>query len=187
MRKTKSIENLSEIPAVYEEYKDKLTGFISKRVRLKEDVEDILQNVFCSLINLDLIEHPIDHISAWLYKVTRNQITDHYRKKEENFLIYNDEQDSQFVKEILTFLSDPNSSPDEQLLHSLIWIELERALNELPIEQRSIFELTELEGFSNKEISESIGISVNTLLSRKRYAILHLRERLADLYLELMS
>ena len=186
MEKNKSLKNSSEIPAVYEEYKDELKGFISKRVRLKEDMEDILQNVFYSLINLDLSKNPIEHISAWLYKVTRNQITDYYRKKKEESLpVHDDEEDQQFIKEIVEFLSDPEDTPETQFLRSLVWIELEKALDELPAEQRSVFELTELEGFSNKEIFESTGIPVNTLLSRKRYAILHLRERLADLYLEL--
>jgi RNA polymerase sigma factor, sigma-70 family len=188
MEKNKSLGNSSEIPAIYEEYRDELKGFIFKRVRLKEDMEDILQNVFYSLVNLDLSENPIEHISAWLYKVTRNQITDYYRKrKEESLPAYDDEEDQQFIKEIVEFLSDPDDTPETQFLRSLVWIELEKALDELPAEQRSVFELTELEGFSNKEISESTGIPVNTLLSRKRYAILYLRERLADFYLELVE
>ncbi|MDL2322967.1 RNA polymerase sigma factor [Bacteroidales bacterium OttesenSCG-928-A17] len=188
MKDSKSIRDSSEIPAVYEEYKDELRGFISKRVDLKEDMEDILQNVFYSLVNLDLAENPIEHISAWLYRVTRNQITDYYRKKKEEALpIYDEEEDEQFLKDILNFLSDPEDSPETQFLRSLVWVELEKALEELPAEQRSVFELTELEGFSNKEISESIGIPVNTLLSRKRYAILHLRERLVGFYAELVG
>lgn len=188
MTKNKSLRNSSEIPVIYEEYKDELKGFISKRVRFREDVEDILQNVFYSLVNLDLAENPIEHISAWLYQVTRNQITDHYRKKKDTTFSINEEDDNeQLVKEILNFLSDPADSPDVELLRSLVWIELEKALEELPAEQRSVFELTELDGFSNKEISELTGIPVNTLLSRKRYAILHLRERLVDFYTELVK
>jgi len=187
MAKNKSLGSSSEIPKVYEEYRDELKGFISKRVRLKEDMEDILQNVFYSLVNLDLSENPIEHISAWLYKVTRNQITDYYRKKKEENLPGIDEEGELFVKEVLEFLSDPDDTPETQFLRSFVWIELEKALDELPAEQKSVFELTELEGFSNKEISESTGIPVNTLLSRKRYAILYLRERLADFYLELVE
>ena len=186
MAKNKSIQNSSEIPEIYAEYKDELKGFISQRVRLKEDMEDILQNVFYALINLDLVENPIEHASAWLYRVTRNQITDHYRKKKEESLpVYDEEADEAFVKEVLDFLSESDDSPDMQFLRSLVWIELEKALDELPVEQKAVFELTELEGFSNKEISESTGVPVNTLLSRKHYAVMHLRERLKILYFEL--
>jgi RNA polymerase sigma factor (sigma-70 family) len=187
IRKSKSLNHSSEIPAIYSEYGSELKGYIAKQVNFKEDVEDILHNVFYNLIKIDLIENPIEHISSWLYSVTQNQITDFYRKKKEERMPvpFKGEQEGEFVKDILEFLSDSKEDPEAKYMRSLVWAELSLALNQLPAEQRTVFELTELEGFSFKEISESTGISVNTLLSRKRYAILHLRERLRNLYYEL--
>jgi RNA polymerase sigma factor (sigma-70 family) len=189
-KKNDSLNQASEISAIYEGYKNELTGFISKRVGFKEDVEDILQNVFYRLAKIDLIENPIEHISSWLYSVTQNQITDFYRKKKEERIpeiFYSESSDDDTAREIFDFLFDPADNPETKYIQSLIWIELEVALSDLPVEQRTVFELTELEGFSFKEISESTGISVNTLLSRKRYAILYLRERLKNLYTDLVE
>ena len=189
MKNNKQISDSSEISSVYIEYKDELKGYISKRVSIKEDVEDILQNVFYNLSRVDLIENPIEHISSWLYSVTQNQIIDFNRKKKEERLpeIAENDSDKEFVKSILNMLSDPTDNPETSYLKSLLWIELESSLDELPIEQRSVFELTELEGFSFKEISESTGVPVNTLLSRKRYAILHLRNKLTNLYIDILE
>ncbi|GHT16675.1 RNA polymerase subunit sigma-24 [Bacteroidia bacterium] len=190
MKKSESLKHSSEIPVVYKEYKDELKGYISKRVDFKEDVEDILQNVFYNLSKIDLIENPVEHISSWLYSVAQNQITDFYRKKKEERLpsFSNDESsDDDFVHTVFELLSDPDDSPETKYIQSLVWIELEAALSHLPTEQRTVFELTEMEGFSFKEISESTGIPVNTLLSRKRYAIVYLRERLRNLYDELLE
>jgi RNA polymerase sigma factor (sigma-70 family) len=190
MKKNESLKNAAEIPIIYAEYKDELKGFISKRVDFKEDVEDILQDVFYNLARIDLIENPVEHISSWLYSVTRNRITDFYRKRtEERIPVVSDAElsDNDLVKDIFGFLSDPADNPEMKYIQSLVWVELDAALSLLPPEQRTVFELTELEGFSFKEISESTGISVNTLLSRKRYAIVFLRERLQDLYIELLT
>jgi RNA polymerase sigma factor (sigma-70 family) len=189
MKKSESLKHSSEISTVYREYKDELEGYISKRIDFKEDVEDILQNVFYNLSGIDLIENPIEHISSWLYSVAQNQITDFYRKKkEERMPSFSDDESSEddLVNSIFELLSDPDDNPETKYIQSLVWIELEAALSRLPAEQRTVFELTELEGFSFKEISETTGISVNTLLSRKRYAILYLREQLRDLYIELL-
>jgi RNA polymerase sigma factor (sigma-70 family) len=136
-----------------------------------------------------LIENPIEHISSWLYSVAQNQITDFYRKKKEERMpvVSGNEPDDDFISDILELLSDPDDSPETKYIQSLVWIELEGALSQLPSEQRSVFELTELEGFSFKDISESTGISVNTLLSRKRYAVVYLRDRLRNLYVELLE
>jgi RNA polymerase sigma factor (sigma-70 family) len=190
MKKSESLKHSSEIPVVYTEYKDELKGYISKRIDFKEDVEDILQNVFYNLSRINLIESPIEHISSWLYSVAQNQITDFYRKKKEERLpsVSNDESSEEdFVHSVFELLSDPDNSPETKYMQSLVWIELEAALSHLPAEQRTVFELTEMEGFSFKEISESTGIPVNTLLSRKRYAIVYLREKLRNLYVELLE
>jgi len=178
-------QNTSDI---FAQYQSQLRGFIAKRVPSKEDCEDILQNVFYQLAKVDLEKNPIQQISAWLYTVARNQITDRSRKQRESSMPYlnNGDEDGSFVKEVTEILFDDDASPEMVYLRALFWEELEKALSELPEEQRNVFELTELEGISFKEISESTNIPVNTLISRKRYAVLHLRKRLSNLYDELL-
>ncbi|NDW08611.1 sigma-70 family RNA polymerase sigma factor [Dysgonomonas sp. 520] len=179
----------NNVSDIFMKYQSQLKGFINKRVPSKEDAEDILQNVFYQLMKVDLKENPINQMSAWLYSVTRNQIIDFSRKHKEEEMPYlrDNNGDVSFIKELTDMILDEDSSPEMEYLKSLIWVELDSALGELPVEQREIFELTELQGFSFKEISESTGITVNTLISRKRYAVLHLRERLYDLYNELLK
>lgn len=175
-----------EIADIYQKYRSPLRGFIAKRVPSREDCEDILQNVFYQLSKIDLEENPIEQISSWLYSVARNQIIDRSRKKKDVSLPDSNAEDGGFVRELTdTILS--SDSPETDLLKALIWEELEIALSELPDEQRNVFELTELEGFSFKEISEATGIGVNTLISRKRYAVLHLRKRLYELYEDFLT
>lgn len=177
------------ISNIFKKYQAQLRGYISKRGLSKEDSEDILQNVFYQLSKVDLAQNPIEQISGWLYSVARNQIIDRSRKyKEEEMPYYTDDsEDGLFVKEVTSVLFDENASPETEYLRSLVWVELEEALSELPNEQREVFELTELEGLSFKEISAATDIPVNTLISRKRYAVLHLRERLKNLYDELLA
>jgi RNA polymerase sigma factor, sigma-70 family len=178
-------KNISEI---VRSYGSRLKGFIRKRVNSIEDAEDILQDVFYQLAEADQMMKPIEQISAWLYTVARNRITDLYRKKKpeplnQDFL--NDEED--VIEELGELFEEKDSTPETQYLQSLFWEELENALNELPSEQRIVFELNELKGISFKEIAELTGESVNTLISRKRYAVLHLRERLKTLYKEIIN
>ncbi|KAA6351783.1 ECF RNA polymerase sigma factor SigW [termite gut metagenome] len=171
---------------IFTKYHTPLKRFISQRVPSKEDCEDILQDVFYQLAKIDLEANPIQQVSAWLYSVARNRIIDKSRKhKEEEMPYFPDAEEEDLVVEEMTgLLLDKDASPELDFVKSLIWDELEIALSELPSEQRTIFELTELDRFSFKEISESTGITVNTLISRKRYAVLHLRKRLVDLYEE---
>lgn len=177
-----------EIADIYLKYNSPLRGFIAKRIPSKEDCEDILQNVFYQLSKIDLEENPIEQISAWLYSVARNQIIDRSRKHKEEELPYAYNQDNEitFLNEITETIMD-SDSPETEFIKTLIWEELYLALDELPAEQREVFELTELDNFSFKDISEATGVSVNTLLSRKRYAILLLRKRLYELYEDLLS
>ena len=177
------------VSELFRKYQAQLKGFIAKRVPSKEDCEDILQNVFYQLAKINIETNPIEQVSAWLYSVTRNQIIDWSRKKREEALpeVHNNEEDQSFISELTGLLLDEDASPEMDFIRSLVWEELENAMNELPEEQSTIFKLTELEGFSFKEISESTGITVNTLISRKRYAVLHLRKRLARLYDELLN
>jgi RNA polymerase sigma factor (sigma-70 family) len=183
---TKATEkNLNELIV---EYQPQLKSFIRKRVTNKEDAEDILQDVFYQLVKAaDNAMNPIEHVSAWLYRVARNTIINKgIKKQEEEMPVYCDEDTNrEIIKELSEILFNDEStspSPETEYLRSLVWTELENSLAELPPEQREIFELTELDGIPVKEISETTGVSVNTLLSRKHYAVLHLRKRLAGLY-----
>jgi len=179
---TKATEkNLNELIV---EYQPQLKSFIRKRVTNKEDAEDILQDVFYQLVKaVNSAMNPIEHVSAWLYRVARNTIINKGMKKQEEELpVYRDEE----LSEILFSDETASPSPETEYLRSLVWTELETALSELPPEQREIFELTELDGLPVKEISKTTGVPVNTLLSRKHYAALHLRKRLAWLYEDIL-
>lgn len=167
----------------------RLKGFIRKRVRSTEDADDILQEVYYQLLDADRLMKPIDQISAWLFTVARNRITDLYRKKKPEPMpeyLSETEGESLFA-ELNDLMFDNGSTPETDYLRSLVWIEVDKALTELPEEQRLVFELTEMKGFSFKAISEQTGVPVNTLISRKRYAVLYLRERLQLIYDELIN
>ena len=187
---TNSEPSGKKISDVFKKYQAQLKGYINKRVTSKEDGEDILQNVFYQLLKTDSLINPIEEMTAWLYAVARNQIVDWKRKRKEEEMPYITASDSDevFMNEISSFLFDEeSSSPEDVYLRSLVWTELEAALEELPLEQKEVFEWTELQGLPFKEISETTGIAVNTLISRKRYAVLHLRLRLKSLYDDLLD
>ena len=174
-----------KVSDIYDKHQSELRGYISRRVTFKEDCEDILQNVFYQLSRIDLAENPITHVSAWLYSVARNQIIDRKRKHTEQRMpqVKKDPDDEEFPPDLSYFLSD-DQTPETEYLRLMVRDAVEIALGELPPEQRNVFELTELQGFLFREISESTGIAVNTLISRKHYAVLHLRKRLDGLYKE---
>lgn len=180
---------MNEVADIFKKYQTQLRRFIAKRVDSKEDGEDILQDVFYQLSRIDMVENPIQQISSWLYAVTRNLIIDRSRKQREEEMPYlnKSDEDGNFIDELTIMLLDEDASPERDYIKTMIWEQLELALAELPEEQRVVFELTELQGFSFKEISESTGTTVNTLISRKRYAVLHLRKRLTELYKELLN
>lgn len=166
------------------EYGSRLSRFIRGQVRSEEDAEDILQDVWYQLskvVDLDGIES----ISGWLYQVARNRITDAYRRKKEDTLsdltLDSDEGDISF-RDIL--LADAET-PDDQFFKELFWGELMRALDELPENQRSVFVQNELEDRTLQEIADQTGENLKTIISRKRYAVQHLRKRLKSLYDEL--
>ena len=176
-----------------EEYLPRIRSFIRNRVPNKDDADDILQDVFYQFVKtIDEAISPIQHISAWLYKVARNTIINKGRKKKEQELPVprNSEADDDFINNLTDILlnnDETSPTPEMEYLRSLVWTELESALSELPVEQREIFELTELDGIPVKEISTTTGIPVNTLLSRKHYAVLHLRKRMSGLYDEIIN
>jgi len=168
-------------------YQPQLKSFIRNRVAQKEDAEDILQDVFYQLVKtVNTALNPIENVSAWLYRVARNTIINHGTKKQETELpaYQNDDDDNAILKDFseVLFDSETSPSPEMEYLRSLVWTELENALSELPLEQREIYEWTELDGIPVKEIAQTTGIAVNTLLSRKHYAVLHLRKRMRQLY-----
>ena len=164
----------------------RLFGFIKQRVASTEDAEDILQDVFYQFAGN---AEPIEQASAWLYKVARNKITDSYRKQklplaDDVFAGGTGEEEHFDWKEV--FFTD-DTTPETEYLHSLFWEELEAALDELPAEQRDVFIQNEIEGIAFKDIAAINGESVATLISRKRYAVLHLRKRLTVLKNELLN
>jgi RNA polymerase sigma factor (sigma-70 family) len=147
------------------------------------DAEDILQDVFYALVEANRLLVPIEHVTGWLFRVARNRITDLFRKKTPeplgDMVIPGDDEEWLQLEDLLP---SPDAGPEALYARRVLIEELELAIDELPDEQREVFVAHELEGRSFKEMAAETGVSVNTLLSRKRYAVLHLRERLQDIY-----
>src|ERR1017187_2214865 len=168
------------IAEAVERDKPRLRSFIRKRVLDIGDAEDVLQDVFYELTAAYRMMKPAEQVTAWLYRVARNRITDLFRRKKAVSL--NEPVDGEDgVGELEDLLPSPDAGPDALYARGVLLEALDEALNELPEEQREVFVAHELMGRSFKEISDETGTSVNTLLSRKRYAVLHLRERLQEL------
>jgi RNA polymerase sigma factor (sigma-70 family) len=166
----------------------RLFDFIRSRVRLAEDAEDILQDVFYQFATGDTIIEPIEKTTSWLFTVARNRIIDWYRKRKPEAISHlHADADPDDEPELLleNSLFDPTGSPDDVYFRTVVWEELADALEELPASQREVFVMHELEGKSFREIADETGVGVPTLLSRKRYAVAHLRTRLRRLYDEL--
>lgn len=172
------------ITSIINEYSKRLLGFIRKRVNNEQDAEDILQEVFYQFAGNT---EPIEQATGWLFRVTRNKITDLYRKKKMTSLEMLAEDYDEDTHEWVRLLTEKSANPEKQYLQSFFWEALQDALEELPTEQRDVFVQHEIEGITFKQIAEQTGTTVNTLLSRKRYAILHLRERLKGLRDELLD
>jgi RNA polymerase sigma factor (sigma-70 family) len=161
----------------------RLLNFIRRRVPDSRDAEDILQDVFSELVEANRLLMPIDHLTGWLFRVARNRIIDLFRKKKP--VNFSDATVANEDDELLQFedlLPSPDAGPEALYARSVLLEALELAVHELPPEQREVFVAHELEGLSFKEIAARTGVGVNTLLSRKRYAVQHLRERLQGIY-----
>jgi RNA polymerase sigma factor (sigma-70 family) len=177
------IEQDRQISEIVAEERSRLRHFIRRRVPDPGDAEDILQDVFYKLVEANRLLMPIEHVTGWLFRVARNRITDLFRKKKpERFSDTAAEGEDGELLRIEDLLPSPEAGPEAVYMRNVLLDELELALEELPEEQRAVFLGHELEGRSFKEIAEETGVSVNTLLSRKRYAVLHLRERLQDIH-----
>lgn len=182
------IEQDRQIADVVAKEQSRLRSFIRSRVPNEADVEDLLQEVLFELVRAHRLLMPIEFVSGWLYRVARNRITDLFRKKRpEAFsdVIQEDEEGELF--DVEEMLPSRDAGPEAHYLRGVLVSELQRALAELPAEQREVFVAHEFEGRSFKEISAQSGVSVNTLLSRKRYAVLHLRMRLETIHDEFLE
>ncbi|MDV3565503.1 RNA polymerase subunit sigma-24 [Elizabethkingia anophelis] len=178
----KKTASLSE---VVKDYGSQLFRFIKGKVSKTEDAEDILQEVWYQTSRLANIDD-LENVGAWLYSVTRNKITDNYRKKKSDSLedyTYEDEDGSFSIKEIL--LADDSNNPELKMFKDIFWDELMKALDELPDNQRRVFFQNEIEEKTLQEIADKEGENLKTVISRKGYAVKHLRKRLKHLYNEL--
>jgi len=185
---TAMTEQDRQISDVIAEERSRLRNFIRKRVANDADVEDLLQEVLYELVEANRLLMPIEHVTGWLFRVARNRITDLWRKKRpENFSDAALEDEDGELLQLEDLLPSPAAGPEALYVRNVLLEELEFALDELPDEQREVFVAHELEGRSFKELSRESGVSVNTLLSRKRYAVLHLRERLQSIHDEFMK
>ena len=176
---------LSEIVA---EQRARLRNFIRRRVPDPSDAEDIVQEVFYELVEANRLLMPIEHVTGWLYRVARNRIIDLFRKKKpERFSDAVIENEDGEILQVEDLLPSPDAGPEALSMRGVLLDELELAIEALPDEQREVFIAHEIDGRSFKELSAETGISMSTLLSRKRYAILHLRERLQNIYDEFVK
>jgi RNA polymerase sigma factor (sigma-70 family) len=175
-----------QISEIVTKERSRLRDFIRRRVPDPSDAEDIVQDVFYELVEANRLLMPIEHVTGWLFRVARNRITDLFRKKKpESFGDRMVEGEEGELLQLEDMLPSRDAGPEALYIRNVLLEELELAIDELPAEQREVFIAHELEGHSFKEMAADSGVSVNTLLSRKRYAVLHLRERLQDIYYEL--
>jgi RNA polymerase sigma factor (sigma-70 family) len=177
------VEQDRQISEVIAKEQPRLRNFIRRRVPNEADVEDLVQEVFYELVQANRLLKPIDHVTGWLFRVARNRITDLFRKKKpEAFSEDAVEDEDGELLQIDDLLPSPEDGPEALYVRGALLDEMKLALDELPDEQREVFVAHEIDGRSFKELSKESGVSVNTLLSRKRYAVLHLRERLQNIH-----
>lgn len=180
-----NMELALQIENLFRTDRKKFLGFIRQRVRSQEEAEDILQDVFTNVLAASAnVQKPIENIASWVFTAVRNRIIDSYRKKRaETFSdMQTPGQADEGVDSFENFLGDVSTSPESDLIRKTIWEAVLDGLNELPDEQKAVFIKNEFEGISFREMSEETGVNINTLLARKRYAVLHLRKKLKDLY-----
>jgi RNA polymerase sigma factor (sigma-70 family) len=189
MKETLSLEWMAHeqdqrISQAFEHESTRLRKFINRRVPDPAAAEDILQDAFYELVVAYRLAKQVENVGAWLFRVARNRIIDRFRLRKPEVstdapVAMAEEGEALLLEDLLP---SPDSGPESAYARSVLVDELEEALEELPDEQREVFVAHELEGRSFKELAEETGVSINTLLSRKRYAVMHLRERLQDIY-----
>jgi len=176
----------NSVAKTFSEYRDRLLKFIRSKVHVLEDAEDIVQDVFYQFARVNELANPIEQTAAWLYRAARNRIIDTYKKKKDiTFSALTDLSDSDEdddLSDFIDILTADETTPETETLRAFVWDTIKNAIDELPQAQREIFIQTEFEGLPVKEIAEKTGVSVNTLLSRKHYAVIYLRERLGEIY-----
>jgi RNA polymerase sigma factor (sigma-70 family) len=171
-----AVEQNERIAEVVGREESRLRAFIRRRVPDARDAEDVLQDVFSRLVEANRLLMPIEHVTGWLFRVARNRIIDLFRSRT---------PDAEDVDDLTDLLPSPDADPDAVYLRGVMLEELQLALAELPDEQRAVFIAHEIEGRSFKDLAAESGVNLNTLISRKHYAVLHLRERLQSIYEEL--
>jgi RNA polymerase sigma factor (sigma-70 family) len=182
-------EQNRQISEVVQRERGRLRNFVRKRVPDAGDAEDILQDVLYELVETYRLIHPVEHAGAWLYRVARNRIVDFFRKKRLVALgdAVVERADDEGVLTLEDLLPSPDAGPEAAYARSVLLEELNAALEELPVEQRDVFIAHQIEGRSFKELVDTTGVGLNTLLSRKRYAVIHLRRRLQAIYDEYLK
>lgn len=174
-----------QIEKLFKTDRKKFLGFIRQRVRSQEEAEDILQDVFTNVLAASRnVQKPIVNIASWVFTAVRNRIIDSYRKKRaETFTeIMSPAGGEESSDSFENFLGDFTTNPESELFRKTIWETVQEGLAELPDEQKMVFIRNEFEGVSFREMSDDTGVNINTLLARKRYAVLHLRKKLQHLY-----
>ncbi|MFP3090012.1 RNA polymerase sigma factor [Treponema sp. TIM-1] len=177
------------IAKIFTEYKERLVSFVRKHLTSSDDAEDVVQDIFYQLTRMSDLTKPIEQTAAWLFSVARNMIINRHKKKQDipfSVLAAVDDETEDGIANFIDILSADETTPETEMLRSIIWEQIETAIDELPPAQRDIFIQTEFLGLPVKEISQKSGVPVNTLLSRKHYAVIYLRKKLNDLYMDFL-
>ena len=176
----------NDLDDIIKQHTPRLRSYVKGRLDNPDDADDIVQDTFYQFLHtINMLNNPVGHVTAWLYKVARNLTINHSKKHREQPMPTHDREDA-FMAELQEIMvADTNDNPDMRMLRDMVWDELYKALDELPKEQREAIELTEIKGLSAKDAARQTGVSTNTFLSRKHYAVLHIRKQLGALYEEL--
>lgn len=181
----------SNLDDIIKENTPRLRSYVSRRISNRDDADDIVQDTFYQLVRtISIMDNPMGKVTSWLYTVAHNLIINHSKKHREEEMptfLYEENDEDGFLKDLSEIMiASDSEEPDMLMLRGMVWEELNKALSELPKEQREAVEMTEIKGMTAKEAAELMGVTVNTFLSRKHYAVLHIRRRLKILYEELL-
>lgn len=178
-----------ELDDIIKDHTPLLRSFVRARIGNHDDTEDIVQDTFYQFVRtITIMDNPVGHVTSWLYTVARNLIINHGKKRREEEIprsAHGDDDDFLIDLSEIMIASDTDN-PDILMLRTMVWEELDKAMAALPKEQREAMEMTEIKGYSVKEAAKLMDVSVNTFLSRKHYAVIHIRKRLRALYEELV-